>query len=120
MFRIEAALSRRSDAAFTISFGAATLVFLGEYARAEEWAARAISLDPESYIVRYNAGCTYAVIGKPHAALEALEYIFAHMPRARRWLLGMISHDTQIQSLGERSDFQAFVKRLEADVATQS
>jgi adenylate cyclase len=116
MVRIEAALSGRPDAAFTISFGAATLVFLGENARAEEFVNRAISLDAKSYIVRYNAGCTYAVIGKAGAALECLEYIFSHIPRVRRWLLGMIGHDTQFDSLRSRPDFKAFMKRLETDV----
>ena len=120
MVRLETALSVHPDAAFTISFGAATLVFLGENTRANEFAKRAISLDAESYIVRYNAACTYAVIGKSDAALECLEHIFTQTPRVRRWLSGMISHDTQLDSLRGRADFKAFMNRVEADVATQS
>jgi adenylate cyclase len=119
MVRIETSLSERPDAAFTVSFGAATLVFLGQNQRAEEFADRAIVLDRESYIVRYNAGCTYAVIGKADAALECLEHIFSHMPRVRRWLLGMIGHDTQFDSLRGRADFKELVQRLEMSVATQ-
>jgi adenylate cyclase len=120
MVRVDAILKQRPDAADTIALGAATLVFLGEYARAEEWANRAISLEPEGYSVRYNVACTFAVIGKPEAALECLEYMFAHMPRSRGWLLGIMSHDTQFDSLRGRQDFQDFVERLEANVATRS
>ncbi len=44
--------------------GAATLVYFKENDRADEWAKRAILLDPESYTVRYNVACAYAVSGK--------------------------------------------------------
>jgi adenylate cyclase len=120
MVRVEAVLKQRPDAADITAVGAATMVFLGDNARAEEWANRAILLEPESFSVRYNAACTFAVIGKSDAALECLEYIFWHLPRSRGWLLGIMSHDTQFESLRGRRDFQDFVKRLEADVATHS
>jgi adenylate cyclase len=118
--RVEAILEQHPGAADIIAIGAATMVYLGENARAEEWANRAVSLASESYVVRYNAACTYAVIGKPEAALECLEHIFSHMPRVRGWLLGIMNHDTQFESLRGRSDFQTFVRRLEAAVTAQS
>jgi adenylate cyclase len=120
MVRIEAILRQQPDHAGTIGLGAATLVFLGENARAEEWAKRAVSLAPENYGVRYNAACTYAVIGKPNAALENLEYIASQTPRAQRWLQRVMRHDTQMDALRGRADFQAFERRLEADTAAKS
>ncbi|MEA2781277.1 MAG: adenylate cyclase, partial [Rhodospirillaceae bacterium] len=96
------------------------LVSLGENVRAENWARRAILLDPESYTVRYNAACTCAVMGKLDAAQECLEFAFSQTPRARRWLLGIAKHDTQLSSLRGRPDFQNLMKRLEADVAAQA
>jgi adenylate cyclase len=69
MVRIEAALIQRPDHAEALGMGAGTLVFLGENAKAEEWAKRAILLDPESYGIRYNVACIHAVVGKPGAAL---------------------------------------------------
>jgi adenylate cyclase len=115
MVRIEAVLQKSPDHANMIGLGAATLVFFGEYARAEAWAKRAVSLaTPEDFGVRYNAACTYAVVGKPDAALDCLEHIASQTPRARRWLLGIMAHDTQMDSLRDRADYQAFVKRLEA------
>jgi hypothetical protein len=74
-------------------------------------------LDPESDTVRYNAACTYAVIGKLDLAQECLEFAFAQAPRARSWLLAIAKHDRQLDSLRGRPDFQNFMERLEADVA---
>jgi adenylate cyclase len=112
--RVEAALLQRPDNAEATSMGAANLVFLGENAKAEEWARRALLLDPDSFGVRYNVACVHAVVGKPDAALEHLEEIYSRVPRARHWLLGMLKNDTQINPLRDRPDFQAFLSRLEA------
>jgi len=117
ILRIEAALIQRPENAEVIAMGAATLVFLRENAKAEEWAKRAILLDTESYGIRYNVVCVHAVIGKLDAALEGLEYIYSRVPRSRQWLLSMVKHDTQLNSLRDRPDFQAFLSRLEAETA---
>ena len=95
------------------------MAYAGENTRAEEWAKRAIGLSPDDYFVRYVAGCAYAAIGRPAAALECLEFVFLHAPRARGVLLGWINHDSQVDSLLDRPDFRAFMKRLEADVSTR-
>jgi adenylate cyclase len=115
LIRIESTLSQRPDAAEVLGVGAATLVYLGENARAVEWAKRAVSLEPGNHTVRYNAACAYAVIGEADAALEHLAYILSQVPRARSWLLNIIKNDPQLDSLRNRIDFQAFMKRLEAD-----
>jgi adenylate cyclase len=117
MVRFETALVQNPDNAEALSQGAATLVYLGESAKAEEWAKRAIVLAPEIFGIRYNVACVHAVLGKPDAALEHLEYIYSHVPRARGWLLGEVRHDTQLESLRNRPDFQALVGRLEAATA---
>jgi adenylate cyclase len=117
MARIDDILRHHPDTADMLGLGAATLVFLGEYVRAEQWARQAMSLEPESYTVRYNAACTFAVIGEPDVAMECLEYVYAHMPRVRRWLLGISSHHTQLDSLRDRQDFHDLMARLRADTA---
>jgi adenylate cyclase len=118
--RAESVLKQYPDAADIVAVAAATMVYLGENERAEEWANRALSLEPDNHSVRYNAACTFAVIGKLDSALECLEYMRSHSPRARRYMLGMMSHDTQFESLRGSPDFDAFVERLKADVAEQS
>ncbi|MFO1060506.1 MAG: adenylate/guanylate cyclase domain-containing protein [Dongiaceae bacterium] len=111
--RIRAGLERRPDNADAVSLGAATLVYLDEFAAAEEWADRAVLLDPDSFGVRYNYACTHAVIGNPDRAMDALERIYARSPRARGWLLGMVRNDTQMNPLRDRPDFRDLVARLE-------
>jgi class 3 adenylate cyclase/tetratricopeptide (TPR) repeat protein len=115
LIRIESTLKQRPDAPEVLGVGAATLVYLGENARAMEWARRAVSLEPSNHTVRYNAACTYAVIGEVDAALEQLEYILSQVPRARPWLLKIIKNDPQFDSLRSRVEFQSFMRRLEED-----
>jgi adenylate cyclase len=88
--------------------------------RAEEWARRAVWLEPGNFTVRYNAACTYAVIGKADAALEQLEYIRSQVARARPWLSKMIKNDPQFDSLRDRVDFQIFMRLLAANAGAKS
>jgi len=118
--RIERAFGQMPDVAEVLAMGAATLVYLDDNARAEEWARRALELDPESYTVRYNVACAYAVAGKPDIAQECLELAFLQTPRARRWLYGIAQNDTQMDPLRGRADFQDLMKRLAAEVAARS
>ena len=118
--RIEAHLAARPNDAMAICCGAATLVSLDENRRAEEWAKRALAISPEDYLVHYNAACTYAVAGKSDAALERLEHVYSRAPRVRSWLLGIVRHDVQLDSLRDRAEFRDFVDRLEAAVSAQS
>jgi adenylate cyclase len=115
--RIEEAFGQLPDVAEVLAMGAATLVYLKENDRADEWAKRAILLDPESYTVRYNVACAYAVSGKPDVAQECLDLAFLQTPRARRWLFGIAQNDTQLDTLRGRQDFQELMKRLEAEIA---
>jgi adenylate cyclase len=115
--RIEARLLQRPNDAMALCTGAATLVSLGEYRRAEEWAGRALAISPDDYMVHYNAACTYAETGKIEAALDRLEYIFSEAPRVRSWLLGIVKHDVQLDSLRGRAEFQNFFRRLELSAA---
>jgi len=117
--RIEARLMKHPYDAMAICTGAATLVSLGEYGQAEAWASRALALSPEDYLVHYNAACTYAVTGRSDAAVERLEHIFSHAPRVRPWLLGIVRHDVQLDSLRDRPDFQSFVNRLQFDASAE-
>ncbi len=112
--RIERNFGREPEIAEVLGMGAATLVLLGDHERADRWIRRALLLDPESYSVRYNAACAYAVIGRPDLAMEQLEYAYARVPRARGWLARIAKHDAQLDSLRGRGDFQQLMRRLEA------
>lgn len=116
--RIEAAFGEVPKVAEVLALGAATLVYLGDYVRAESWVRQALLLDPESYTVRYNAACSFAVAGKLDIAQRYLESAFTRTPRARGWLLGIAEHDRQLDPLRERPDFQDLMKRLRTEVGS--
>jgi len=67
--------------------GAINLERLGEHARAEEWANRALHLDPTHPVMLYNLACFHSVAGHVDAAIDlverALELGFLH----REWYL---------------------------------
>jgi hypothetical protein len=67
LIRVEAILKQRPTALNVLAAGTATAAFVKEFALAEEWAERAVALEPEDYTVRYNVACAYAVMGKPDA-----------------------------------------------------
>ena len=115
--RIKAALVERPNDARLLSWGAMTMTYLGENARADEWTKRAITLSPDDWVLRYIAALTYAATGRPETALENFEFTFLHFPRARRVILGWIPHDSALDPVRERPEFRAFLQRLEADVA---
>jgi adenylate cyclase len=112
LIRVNSILSQRPKATDVLAMGAANAVYVGEYDRAEEWAQRAVQLDPDDFTVRYNAACAYAVMGKPDIAMEHLEYICSKVPRARQWLLKIMPVDTQLNSLRGLNEFQTLLMRL--------
>ena len=69
-------------------------------------------IELDNYVIRYNAACTYAVMGEAEAALECLEYIYSQVPRARRWLLGLAEHDTQLESIRPMEAYTSLIGRL--------
>ncbi|RDL46779.1 Beta-barrel assembly-enhancing protease [Ensifer sp. M14] len=71
--RAEEALRQYPDSSKPAQLGAVALAFLGERDRAEEWLARALAIDPDDNLARYNAACTYSQLGKIDRAIELLE-----------------------------------------------
>ena len=52
---------------------AIALACLGERDRAKEWLARALAIDPDDNLARYNAACTYSLLGEIDRAIDLLE-----------------------------------------------
>lgn len=55
--------------------GAVLLAHLGERERAREWVARALVIDPDDLVTRFNIACAYSVMGDHEEALDVLEKI---------------------------------------------
>ena len=62
--RAEEALRLHPESSKPAQQGACALAFLGERDRAKEWLARALAIDPDDNLVRYNAACTYSLLGE--------------------------------------------------------
>jgi adenylate cyclase len=71
--RAEEALRLHPESSKPAQQGAAVLAFLGERERAKEWLARAMAIDPDDNVARYNAACTYSLLGEIDRSLDLLE-----------------------------------------------
>jgi tetratricopeptide (TPR) repeat protein len=83
----ERALALNPGDSRALYLGASTLQLLGETARAEEWARRAVQSDPSNPLLLYNIGCLYAKSGKPGLALDHVERAMELGMRNRDWLM---------------------------------
>ena len=94
--RAEDALRLHPEASDPAQLGAATLAALGENERAQEWLARALAIDPDDNNVRYNAACTYALLGRTDQAIDLLE---ASLPTLRGHLKTWFQTDPDLDSI---------------------
>ena len=78
--RIERTVARnpRDAAAFANAVG--SLTALGRLDRAKEWAQRAIEMDPDNYLLKYNIACAYILDLNDHeGALDLIEGSLGHL-----------------------------------------
>jgi len=75
--RAERTIAKDPTNCSALAMGASALNALGELERARDWVRRALLLDPENLLVRYNLACALALeLGDPEGALEALQPFF--------------------------------------------
>ena len=80
--RVEKALESNPRDAAAVGNGAMCLAVLGQTERAKEWAERAMTIEPENYILRYNMACSFATdLGDPERALDLIEDSLSHLGR---------------------------------------
>jgi adenylate cyclase len=95
---------------------AAALAALGETDRAKEWMNRALLIDPDNMVTRYNFACDLATsLGDPDAALDMLEPVIAQ--DAGGHLRNALS-DPDFANLRDHPRFQAMVAAAEARLKT--
>ena len=82
--RAERELERHPDNARAAYLGATMLATLGESQRAREWVSQALSIEPDDFLVLYNAACTYAQLGDIDSSIERLELALPSAPRRRK------------------------------------
>lgn len=102
--RAQRRLEEHPDTQRALYLGAGGWLVLGESAKAEEWANRALALDPDSRSTRYNVACILARAGRSEEALDLLENSIL----SRRW----IQNDPDLASLRTEPRFQSLIESL--------
>ena len=81
-------IARNPDSPRPLYLGASALATLGEVEQAKEWAMRALALDPDDVLTKYNIACLYSAFGDLDGAFDLL---IGMLPRANQetktWLL---------------------------------
>ena len=89
----ERQLTLHPDDAKAAELGSGSLIEIGEFDRAREWIARALSIEPDNPVTHYNAACGYAMLGDIDRAFELLERgILVGGPEWGRW----VEHDSML------------------------
>ena len=115
--RISAEVTEHPDNAHALAFGAVFLAELRDQARAEDWATRAVMIDPADATLKYNLVCTYIALGQLEVALDWLQKIAAESAASRPWFAKWMSHDSSIDPLRDHPRFQCLARGLETDDA---
>ena len=100
-----------------MALGVSALAALGEVDRAKEWMNRALLIDPDNLLMRYNFACTLAAwFNDPDAALDmlapALKQDAGALVRAAR-------SGPDLANLGDDPRFQAVIAKTETRLAAE-
>jgi TolB-like protein/Tfp pilus assembly protein PilF len=110
--RLEFELAAQPDNACALAFGAIIQAEVGDAGRAEEWASRAILIEPDDVVTSYNLACTYAALGKLDAAVDWLKRAFPETPTSRRAFVDWMEYDTALWPLHGHEEFEALLRRF--------
>jgi adenylate cyclase len=107
----ERALSLNPGDSRALYLGAINLERIGQGARAQEWAQRAVQLDPSHPVMLYNIACFHSVGGRVELALDhlerAIELGFLH----REWYLT----DSDLANVRGTPRFQALIEKVPSE-----
>jgi adenylate cyclase len=115
--RVEKALAQDRNNGSAISFGVSALAALGEGERAKEWIGRALLIDPDNWLMRYNLACALtSSLNDNETALELLGPVFANISAA---LLRAAQTDPDFDPLRAEPRFAAMLADAEARLAAR-
>jgi len=113
--RAEQAVARDRSNGNALGAGVAALAALDEADRAKDWMRRALLIDPDNLLMRYNFGCTLArSLGDPEAALDMLAPV---LERDTGRLVTAAPTDSYLAGLRGDPRFQALLAAAEARLA---
>jgi adenylate cyclase len=113
--RAEKAAARDRSNGNALGAGVAALAALGEADRARDWVRRALLIDPDNLLMRYNFACTFVrSLGDPDAALGMLGPV---LERDTGKMVTAAPTDPDLASLRGDPRFQAMLAAAEARLA---
>ena len=115
--RAEKVMAQDRSNGTAINAGVVALAVLGEADRAKDWMKRALLIDPDNLVMRYNFACTLAAtLGDSEAALEMLKPVLERDTGIAN--VRLAPSDPDFASLRDDPRFQAMVAAAEARLAT--
>ena len=117
--RVERALAQDPSNSQALGIGAVALAVMGEAARTREWIARAMLIDPDNILQRYNLSCCLTAYLNDDE--EALNLLGPYFEQASRNQIGHAGVDPDMNRLRDHPRFKAMVAAAKArlDAAEQ-
>ena len=113
--RTEKIVAIEPDNGSAMSYAVGALAALGESERAQEWAARALLLDPDNLNLRYNFACALVVdLRAFDAALDMLEPAFEKL---RIEAVNWTKTDPDLDLIRDHPRYKAMIAAAEARLA---
>ena len=113
--RAEKAIALEADNGSAMAAVYTCLLELGEAERAKEWARRAVLIDPDNLIMRYNLACDLAF--KLRDLDTALEFLGPVLKKTGQENLQWLKSDPDLDALRDDPRFKAMVEDAEARLA---
>ena len=114
--RAEAALAQDRGNGYAMSLGAIALATLGETERAKQWISRALLIDPDNLVARYNFACALSgMLGDVDGAIELMALV---LERDGGLLVKSAATDPDLQPIRGDPRFQAMLAEAQARLAT--
>ncbi|WP_184400461.1 adenylate/guanylate cyclase domain-containing protein [Rhizobium sp. BK650] len=104
--RAERALNLNPENSGPAHRGALAFAHLGDAARAYDWAARAIAIDPDDIVAQYNLACVHSVLGDVQQAIDILEGL---LPRSSVYHIKWFTHDSDLDNLRGHPRFKTLL-----------
>lgn len=109
--RAERALNLHPESSSPAHRGALALAHLGERDRAQEWADRALAIDPEDTVAHYNIACMHSILGNVEQAIDLLEKV---VPLSSSTHLLWFKNDPDLEPVRGHPRYQKLLETIKA------
>jgi adenylate cyclase len=115
LIRAEAAVAQDRSNGKAMGMGFGALAILGQAERAKEWSERALLIDPNNMVMRYNFACSFAAQLKDMDA--ALAMLSPVVERSTPVFLEHVKVDPDLDPIRDDPRFKAMIAAAEARLA---